>query len=242
MSPSEQCVSSSLSADDFAAHFSLKIDNICASTAIAPSPTIDVRSASTTPLSNFRPVDAVEIVRLLSSIPVKHCHLDPVPTWLVKRAAVVLAPVLSLMCHCDPECFLTYTQTCRCLPAVEEAVTRRRRSYRPISNLSFVLKLVERVAACRFVDHAEENKLFPVKQSAYRRHHHTESSVVKVMDDITRSIDDDVLLDLLDLIAVFDTVDHDILLEILQNHFSINDIPFSWFHSYLTDLLFSQSM
>ena len=63
-------------------------------------------------------------------------------------------------------------------------------SYRPISNLSFVSKLVERVAACRFVDHAEQNKLFPVKQSAYRRHHSTESAVVKVMNDIIRSIDD----------------------------------------------------
>jgi len=79
---------------------------------------------------------------------------------------------------------------------------------------------VERVAACRCVDHAEQNKLFPVKQFAYR-HHSTESSVVKVMNDIIRSIDDGkvVPLVLLDLSAAFDTVDHDILLEVLQNRF-----------------------
>jgi len=77
-----------------AVHVSLKIDKIRAS-----APTIDVRSASTTPLSNFRPVDAVEIVRVLSCTPAKHCHLDSVPAWLVKRAAVVLAPVLSLICN-----------------------------------------------------------------------------------------------------------------------------------------------
>jgi len=63
-------------------------------------------------------------------------------------------------------------------------------SYRPISNLSFDSKLVERVAACRFVDHAEKNKLFPVKQIAYRRHRSTESTVVKVTNDIIRSIHD----------------------------------------------------
>jgi len=112
-------------------------------------------------------------------------------------------------------------------------------SYRPISNLSFVSKLVERVTPCRFIDHAEQNKLLPVKESAYRRHHSTESSVVKVMNDIIRSIDDSkvVPLVLLGLSEAYDTVDHDILLEVglPQNRFLINDIPLSWFHSYLTD-------
>jgi len=53
------------------------------------------------------------------------------------------------------------------------------------------------------------------------------------MNDIIRSIDDGkvVPLVLLDPSAAFDTVDHDILLEVLQNRFSINDIPLSWFHS-----------
>jgi len=57
------------------------------------------------------------------------------------------------------------------------------------------------------------------------------------MDDIIRSIDDGkvVPLVLLLLSAAFDTVEHDILLEVLQNRFSNNDIPLSWFHSYLTD-------
>jgi len=39
---------------------------------------------------------------------------------------------------------------------------------------------------------------------------------------------------LLDLIAVFDSVDHGILLEVLHDQFSVKDIPLSWFHSYLT--------
>jgi len=75
-------------------------------------------------------------------------------------------------------------------------------------------------------------KLLPVKRFEYRRHHSTESSVVKVMDDIIRSIDDGKVVPqvLLDLSAAFDTVDHDNLLEILQNRFLINDIPLSWFH------------
>ena len=66
-------------------------------------------------LSNFRAVNATEIKGLLSSISAKHCQLNPVPTWLVKRVATVLAPVLSRMYLIDLEFFLN--------PAIEEALT-----------------------------------------------------------------------------------------------------------------------
>jgi len=156
LSPSERL---SLSADDFAAHFLLKIDKICASTASAPAPTIDVLSASTTLLSNFRPVDAVKILRLLSRTPAKHCHLDPLPTWLVMRAAVVLASVLSLMCNASlrSRMFPNLHKHAVVFPWLKKLSLNADdlNSFRPISNLSSVSKLVERVIACRFVDHAE---------------------------------------------------------------------------------------
>jgi hypothetical protein len=241
LSQPEHCDLSTLSADDFAAHFASKINKIRAATASAPAPEIGVRSASTSQLSNFRPVDAAEIVRLLSRTPAKHCHLDPVPTWLVKRAATVLAPILSLMCNASMRSgkFPDLHKHAVVYPRLKKPSLDADdlNSYRPISNLSFVSKLVERVTARRFVDHAEQNKLFPVKQSAYRRNHNTETAVVNLMNDIICSIDDGkvVPLVLLDLSAAFDTVDHDILLEVLQNRFSVNDIALSWFRSYLTD-------
>ena len=235
-----QSDSSSLLADDFAVHFSSKIDKIRASTASAPSPIINARSADAAPLSSFRVVDATEIKCLLSRIPAKHCLLDPVPTWLVKRVATELAPVLSRMCnaslrsgifpdsHKDAVVFPRLKK-----PSLDPDDVN---SYRPISNLSFVSKLVERVVASRYTDHAEQNKLFPVKQSAYRRHHSTESAVLSVMNDVIRNIDDGkvVPLVLLDLSAAFDTVDHEILLEVLHKCFLVDDIPLSWFRSYLT--------
>ena len=74
-------------------------------------------------------------------------------------------------------------------------------SYRPISNLSFLSKFVERIVASRFVNHAESNALFPVKQSAYRQGHSTETAVIRVLNDVIRAADEGkvtalVLLDL----------------------------------------------
>ena len=186
LSPPEQRDSSSLSADEFAAHFSSKIDKIYASTTRAPAPTIDVRSASITLLSNFKPVDASEIARLLSRTPAKQCHLDPIPTWLVKCAAVVLAPVLSLMCNASLQSgkFPDLHKHAAVFPRLKKSslIADDLNSYRPISNLSFVSKLVEKAAARRSIDHAEPNSLFPVKQSAFRRHHSTKSAVVNIMN------------------------------------------------------------
>ena len=46
-------------------------------------------------LSSFQPVAVKEVKDLLAKQPGKHCSLDPAPTWLVKKAAADLAPVLS---------------------------------------------------------------------------------------------------------------------------------------------------
>ena len=63
----------------------------------------------------------------------------------------------------------------------------------------------------------------PEFQSAYRKHHCTESTLMKVPSDILDAVDSRqvTLLGLLDLSAAFDTVDHDILLLRLETSFGI---------------------
>ena len=82
------------------------------------------------------------------------------------------------------------------------------KSYRPISNLSVLSKLLERLVARQLLEYLTTEKLLPDKQSAYRAFHSTETAVVKVMADILRSLDngDIALLTLLDLSAAFDSM------------------------------------
>jgi len=63
-----------------------------------------------------------------------------------------------------------------------------------------------------------------------------ESAVVSIVNDIIQSIDDGevVPLVLLDLSAAFDTVDHGVLQEVLNNRFSVTDISLLWLRLYLT--------
>ena len=92
-------------------------------------------------------------------------------------------------------------------------------SYRPISNLSFISKLVERLVAKRFTSHVNLHTLLPAQQSAYRPFHSTETAVLSVnnVDDCRVS-----QLVLLNLSAAFDTVDHRVLLCVLSDRFGIS--------------------
>jgi len=111
------------------------------------------------------------------------------------------------------------------------------KNYRPVSNLSFVSKLVERAAVKQLVDYLEVNELLPKLQSAYRKHHSTETAVLRVLSDILTAIDNQqmTLLALLDSSAAFDCVDHEILLSRRQSSFSLGGTTLTWIWSFLTD-------
>ena len=108
------------------------------------------------------------------------------------------------------------------------------KNYRPISNLSFMSKVVEKLIFEQLSVYLAENNLFPKFQSGFRRFHSTESAVLRVLSDIYSAIDrgDVALLALLDVSgAAFDTVDHSILLERLSTSFGLGGQAYSWFDS-----------
>ena len=88
-------------------------------------------------------------------------------------------------------------------------------NYRPISNLSFISKVIERFIASQIRQYyMVMNDIFDVFQSAYHPAHNCETALVRIQNDILASLDNrkTVILVLLDLSAAFDTVDHRLLL------------------------------
>ena len=193
------------------------------------------------PLAQFKPVTPEEVVAVLNKAPAKQCSLDPVPTWLVKQLSGVFAPVIANLCN------TSFDQ--RTLPADQKrAITRPLlkkpsldasdvNNYRPISNLSFLSKTIERLVDGRIVSFADENSLFPVYQSAYRAQHSTETALVHLYNDMILTIDSGEVgaLVLLDMSAAFDTIDHGIMLDVLRRRFGIQDAALDWFASYFVD-------
>ena len=109
-------------------------------------------------------------------------------------------------------------------------------SYRPISNLSVISKLLERLVCKHLVKYLKDNDLLPDLQSAYRAHHSTETAVLKVLSDILALDTGDLaVLTLLDLSAAFDSVDHITLQRRLQTSYGLSGNVMNWFASYLRD-------
>ena len=108
-------------------------------------------------------------------------------------------------------------------------------NYRPVSNLLFLSKLIERVVLQRLNHHLDVNNLHCDSQHGYKKFHSTETLMLSVMNDILVGFDSKsaTVLVLIDLSAAFDTVDHCKLLSILKNDFGIRGVALKWFQSFL---------
>ena len=109
------------------------------------------------------------------------------------------------------------------------------KNYRPVSNLHFISKIIEKIVAQQLEEHISIHSLHDPLQSAYKSSHSTETAIIKITNDIITSIDRGqcTILASLDLSAAFDTVDHDIFLKRLQSVYGICGTALSWFKTFL---------
>jgi len=115
------------------------------------------------------------------------------------------------------------------------------KNYRPVSNLSFLSKLLQKVVQVRLHAFLDGNDLMPCAQSAYWKYCSSETAVANnVCNDLRLASDQGQVsaLCLLDLTATFDTVDHELLLLRLGRQFGVCGVALQWFGSYLSDRSF----
>jgi len=231
--------STSHTAEGFVVFFKKKIHDIRAATAdTQPPPTCSQSPAS---LTEFMSCTEDEVRRIIKRSPIKSCTLDPVPTFLLHEFIDLLLPYVTSMVNASLKqgrfpvsqrhAIITPRLKKPGLDAADMA------NYRPVSNVSFVSKLVERVVAVRLHHYLNSNDLLPSCQSAYRKHHSVETAMLHVWSDIMTATDQRqvTLLALLDMSSAFDCVDHELLLHRLRITFGITGTALSWISSFLCD-------
>jgi hypothetical protein len=227
-----------VTADKLAEFFHDKVEGVRADTADSPPPSYTHHGGPQ--FCNFYEVSMDDVRRVLMRSPVKSSALDPLPTFILREVVDVVLPFIWVLCNVSLRdgCLPSSQKKAVVTPVLKKANADPDvlKNYRPISNLTFMSKMVERIVAEQITAHLDELNLMPALQSAYRRHHSTESALLKVMSDILDSMDrrQVTLLGLLDLSAAFDTVDHDILLRRLETSFGISGLVLKWLKSFLT--------
>ena len=107
----------------------------------------------------------------------------------------------------------------------------------PVSNLSFLSKVIEKVISIRILGHILDNNIVDSFQSAYRAGHSCETALLRVYNDIVTTVGkgNGSFLVFLDLSAAVDTIDHDNLFYILERYVGIGGSALRLIRSYFSD-------
>ena len=195
--------------------------------------------------SGFSKITEEQLKDLVSNMSNKFCCLDPIPPFLLKNCLPELTPILMHIINSslDSGFFPSAMKKAVIKPTLKKDNADKDvlSNYRPISNLSAVSKLLERVVLNQLNQHLTDNNLYSEVQSGYRPQHSCETLLVRMFDDINNMIQADnvVIVVLLDLSAAFDTIDHSVLLGKLLNDYGIDGTALRWCKSYLENRSFA---
>ncbi|KAK3506452.1 hypothetical protein QTP70_000621 [Hemibagrus guttatus] len=189
-------------------------------------------------LTQLSTVASEEVLQITWSCNPTTCPLDPIPSAMLQTISPDLLPFITTVIHGSltsghvPTAF----KKARVIPILKKPALYPSdiSNYRPVSLLSFLSKILERVVCNQLSDYLMPNNLHDPNQSGFKAAHSTETALLAVTEKLhaARSAKLSSVLILLDLSAAFDTVNHKTLLSTLRS-LGICGTAWEWFASYL---------
>ena len=171
-----------------------------------------VNSQNMYELHDFHPATQKEISDIISDMTIKTFPADPVPALLLKEIIKDLIPHILIIVNAS---LLTGS-----IEGLKESIITPilkkhnldadlLKNYRPISNIEFLSKIIEKVVLVRLNEHMDQNNLHTPEQFGYKKGHSTEHVVLEIVDEVLVGFDKRTatLVILLELSVAFDTVD-----------------------------------
>ena len=230
-------------AKDFNSYFTQKITNIRDN--IKNHPVLDSFQSESLPefpqmklMFDFQPTTIQEIKEIISEVGIKCSPADLLPQTIFKENLEILLPIIvELVNKSLSSGNIDGIKLADIIPLLKRDSLDPNilKNFRPVSNLTFIGKLIERVVLKQLNEHLKRNNLDCNEQSAYKQNHSTETLLIRIWNDLLVASDERsaTVLIMLDLSAAFDTVDHDLLLKILRYEIGLRGRVLLWFTSFL---------
>ena len=138
-------------------------------------------------LAQFEPVAEVEVRKTIMGLTTKTCELDELPTKYLKLCLDECIGIITRIMNVSLQegLFIKQWKTAVVRPQLKKkGLELLHSNYRPVSNLNFLSKVLEKLALNQFNNHCAKFHLYPDYQSAYRKHYSCETALIKVLDDI----------------------------------------------------------
>ncbi len=190
-------------------------------------------------LDHFEELSTGEVGKIVMSLAPKSCELDPLPACLFRQCLDhildFVTGLINKSLHTSQ--FVTQWKNSVIRPLLKGLPSvishQQTKNFRPVSNVPFLSKVLEKVALQQIHSHCDD--LILDYQSAYREGYSCETTICKLVTDILWNMEHKKITAMifLDLSAAFNTVDHRILHQVLQTSFRIEGTSLQWLDSYL---------
>jgi hypothetical protein len=181
----------------------------------------------------------VHVCDIIKSLKTKNsCDTDGLSTKLLQKLATEISWPLAhiFRLSLNSGVFPARLKCSRTVPIFKAGRADLCDNYRPISLLSTLSKILEKMVCVQLVNHLDRNKILYKHQYGFQRNRSTEHSIVHAINFISKAMNENkfTIGVFFDLKKAFDVCSHDILLMKLSK-MGINGTALDWFKSYLSD-------